>query len=126
MWEPLLEDILKRIQDHCNLHTDAEVADRLNMSKQELYGFKKRNRVPYRHIMHLCHEETMATDYLLWGKGEKLASNEESQKGMDAKDKEITRLKKENERLWKLVEGFQSGKIQTTDGQKETEILGRS
>ena len=68
----------------------------------------------------------MSTDYLLWGKGEKLASNEESQKGMDAKDKEITRLKKENDRLWKLVEGFQSGKIQATDGQEETEILGRS
>ena len=126
MWEPILEDILKRIQKHCNLHTDAEVADRLNMSKQELYGFKKRNKVPYRHIMHLCHEETMSTDYLLWGKGEKLASNEESQKGMDAKYKEITRLKKENDRLWKLVEGFQSGKIQATDGQEETEILGRS
>ena len=126
MWEPLLEDVLTRLKSHCNLHTDAEIADRLNMSKQELYGFKKRNRVPYRHIMHLSHEESMSTDYLLWGKGEKLASDEESQKEIDAKDKEIIRLKKENDRLWKLVEGFQSGKIQTTDGQEETKILGRS
>jgi len=123
MWEPLLEDILVRLKKHCNLHTDAEVADRLNMSKQELHGFKKRNKVPYRHIMHLCHEETMSTDYLLWGKGEKLVSEPE---GMDSRDKEIIRLQKENDRLWKLVDGFQSGKIQARDGQEEREILGRS
>jgi len=121
MWEPKLEDVLTRLKNHCNIHTDTEIAERLNMSKQELHGFKKRNRVPYRHIMHLCHEETMSTDYLLWGKGEKLAVDDSS--GMDAKDQEILRLQKENDRLWKLVEGFQTGRINVSE---EAKVLGRS
>ena len=44
-------NILNRLKTHLRVHTDAEVAGYLKLTKQDIYRYKKDGKVPYNHLM---------------------------------------------------------------------------
>lgn len=65
----LFADILGRIKNIKGLHSDAQVAKTLNMTRNNLYGFKKRGKIPHEQIQKFCAAEGIRIDYVMSGIG---------------------------------------------------------
>lgn len=64
----LFLDIIKRIKEIKNLHTDIEVAKVLKMTKNNLYSFKNRPSLPLKQIHAFCSQEGFRIEYIVEGK----------------------------------------------------------
>lgn len=60
-------DIIKRIKEIKGLHTDAQVAKALEITKNNLYASKTRDNLPIKHLHSFCSRENIRLDYLLTG-----------------------------------------------------------
>ena len=63
----LIADILKRIKDIKHLTSDAQVAKVLDMTRNNLYGFKKRKKIPNDALQIFCSHEKIRLDYIING-----------------------------------------------------------
>lgn len=62
-----LLDIINRIKDIKHLRSDAQVAKVLQITRNDLYGFKRRGTVPHDALHIFCTNEGMRIDYILNG-----------------------------------------------------------
>jgi hypothetical protein len=59
--------VIKRIKEIKGLHTDAQVAKALGITKNNLYASKTRDSLPLKHLHGFCLNENIRLDYLLTG-----------------------------------------------------------
>jgi peptidoglycan hydrolase CwlO-like protein len=60
-------DIIERIKDIKHLRSDAQVAKALNMSRNDLYGFKRRKTIPHDALHEFCKNEVININYIMNG-----------------------------------------------------------
>lgn len=60
--------IIERIKEIKHLHSDAQVAKALDMTKNNLYAFKNRPSLPLKQIHAFCSREGVKLEYLIEGK----------------------------------------------------------
>ena len=59
--------IIERIKEIKGLHTDAQVAKVLEITKNNLYASKTRDSLPLKHLHAFCLKENVRLDYLITG-----------------------------------------------------------
>jgi len=59
--------IIERIKEIKKLPSEAAVAKELGLSKENLYGYKNRGKIPLSAILLFCEREGISPTYLLWG-----------------------------------------------------------
>ena len=111
-------NILNRLKTHLRVHTDAEVAGYLKLTKQDLYRYKKDGKVPYNHLMEFAKMESVSTDWLLMGR-EQVADSEYKEKYIKQLEKDNNRLEEENRMLMNVIEKLSKGGI----NQQEAETI---
>ena len=62
-------DIIDRIKKLKGVSKDAEVAAFLDITKENLYNYKARNRVPIHAVKEFCLRENLSLEYVLYGTG---------------------------------------------------------
>jgi hypothetical protein len=60
-------DIIERIKDIKHLRSDAQVAKALNMSRNDLYGFKRRKTIPHDALHEFCKNAGININYIMNG-----------------------------------------------------------
>jgi len=63
----ILSDIIQRIKDIKRLKSDAQVANQLNMTRNDLYGFQRRKTLPLKNIHDFCTREGIRLEYIING-----------------------------------------------------------
>ena len=61
--------IMDRIKNILNLKSDGEIAEKLELSKQNYSEKKRKNSIPYENLINLCEKENISTDFLFYNKG---------------------------------------------------------
>ena len=110
--------ILDRLKTHLRVHTDAEVAGHLKLTKQDLYRYKKDGKVPYNHLMEFAKMESVSVDWLLMGR-EQVTDSEYKEKYIKQLEKDNNRLEEENRMLMNVIEKLSKGGI----NQQEAETI---
>lgn len=59
--------VIERIKEIKGLHTDAQVAKALGITKNNLYASKTRDNLPLKHLHGFCLKEKVRLDYLITG-----------------------------------------------------------
>lgn len=59
--------VIERIKDIKGLHTDTQVANALDMTKNNLYSFKVRKNLPLKQIHAFCSREGVRLEYIMNG-----------------------------------------------------------
>ncbi|HCO8543019.1 TPA: helix-turn-helix domain-containing protein [Escherichia coli] len=62
--------VLLRLMSLFNVDNDSELARMLNVNRQTLASWRKRNSVPYSICINIAEEKGISLDWLLTGKGE--------------------------------------------------------
>ena len=114
-----IKDILDKLKHHLRVHTDAEVASYLDLTKQDLYRYKKDGKIPYNHLMKFCKMESVSTDWLLMGR-EQVTDSEYKDKYIKRLEKDNERLESENRLLMNVIERLSKGGL---NQQEADEIL---
>lgn len=69
--------VLLRLMSLFNVDSDSELARVLNVNRQTLASWRKRDSVPYSICINIAEERGVSLDWLLTGKGEEVASKVE-------------------------------------------------
>jgi transcriptional regulator with XRE-family HTH domain len=59
--------IIERIKEIKHLASKTDVAKELGLSKENLYGYEKRGKIPLEAILIFCEKENISPTYLLYG-----------------------------------------------------------
>ena len=108
--------IMDKLKAHLRVHTDAEVASHLKLTKQDLYRYKKDGKIPYNHLMEFCKMESVSTDWLLMGR-EAVTDSEYKEKYIKQLEKDNNRLEDENRMLMNVIERLSKGGINEQEAQ---------
>ena len=110
--------ILDKLKSHLRVHTDAEVASYLKLTKQDLYRYKKDGKIPYNHLMEFCKMESVSTDWLLMDR-EQVTDSVYKEKYIKRLEKDNERLENENQLLMNVIERLSKGGL----NQQEAETI---
>lgn len=66
-----VDAVLLRLMSLFNVDSDSELARALNVNRQTLASWRKRDSVPYSICINIAEERGISLDWLLTGKGEK-------------------------------------------------------
>lgn len=72
-----VDAVLLRLMTLFNVDSDSELARALNVNRQTLASWRKRDSVPYSICINIAEERGISLDWLLTGKGEEEVSNVE-------------------------------------------------
>lgn len=72
-----VDAVLLRLMSLFNVDSDSELARALNVNRQTLASWRKRDSVPYSICINIAEERGISLDWLLTGKGEEDVSNVE-------------------------------------------------
>lgn len=72
-----VDAVLLRLMSLFNVDSDSELARALNVNRQTLASWRKRDSVPYSICINIAEERGVSLDWLLTGKGEEEVSNVE-------------------------------------------------
>ncbi|MCD1125026.1 helix-turn-helix domain containing protein [Jinshanibacter sp. LJY008] len=72
-----VDAVLLRLMSLFNVDSDSELARALNVNRQTLASWRKRDSVPYSICINIAEEKGVSLDWLLTGKGEEEVSNVE-------------------------------------------------
>ncbi|EAS2278895.1 helix-turn-helix domain containing protein [Salmonella enterica] len=72
-----VDAVLLRLMSLFNVDSDSELARALNVNRQTLASWRKRDSVPYSICINIAEERGISLDWLLTGKGEEEVSNVE-------------------------------------------------
>lgn len=73
-----VDAVLLRLMSLFNVDNDSELARVLNVNRQTLASWRKRDSVPYSICINIAEERGVSLDWLLTGKGEEEVSKVES------------------------------------------------
>lgn len=72
-----VDAVLLRLMSLFNVDSDSELARVLNVNRQTLASWRKRDSVPYSICINIAEERGVSLDWLLTGKGEEVVSKVE-------------------------------------------------
>ena len=65
--EPICDDVLKRLANLLNTHSDSELAKALGVAKNTVSSWRTRNKIPYEKVVELSAKENISLDTLIFG-----------------------------------------------------------
>lgn len=68
------ETVIERLKKCLGLQTDAQIAEKIDLTKSAFSERKRRNSIPVSEIELLCEKESINIDYLITGEGEMFKS----------------------------------------------------
>lgn len=87
-----VDAVLLRLMSLFNVDNDSELARALNVNRQTLASWRKRDSVPYSICINLAEERGISLDWLLTGKGEEVPKVEPATHGFSQADLKMLEL----------------------------------